>query len=84
LWRFSLRFSTNRNRECLIHEKGFSPLVPGNSIRLLTWIDLLTNGTRKVSFIGLEELVKNKETAGRRQDLIDLEFLRKKLASRKS
>jgi hypothetical protein len=36
-----------------------------------------TYGKKKVYFIGLNELLKTKETAGRKQDMADVEIIRK-------
>lgn len=40
-------------------------------------------GKEKVSFIGLEELIENKNAVGRKQDRLDLEKLLKRLAKLK-
>ena len=64
---------------------GYEPL----RIDLLTSIDGVTFdrvwrhkkverfGSEKTYFIGLGELIKNKKASGRKQDLVDLEILRK-------
>lgn len=35
--------------------------------------------TRLVAYLGLEELIENKEATGRPKDLVDLEMLRQKI-----
>jgi hypothetical protein len=64
---------------------GYEPL----RIDLLTSIDGVTFdrvwrhkkalrfGSEKTYFIGLGELIRNKEASGRKQDMVDLEILRK-------
>ena len=41
-------------------------------------------GSEKVYFIGIEDLIKNKKTAGRSSDLMDIELLEKSKKKKKS
>jgi hypothetical protein len=72
-------------RKGIVIQLGYEPL----RVDLITSIDGVTfdqvwkhkiksrYGSRKVYFIGLRELIKNKKASGRKQDHVDLAILRK-------